>query len=392
MTQKFEAIIIGAGAAGLMCAITAAQRGRSVLILEHNREIGKKILISGGGRCNFTNLTVGPENYISRNPDFCRSALARYRPESFISLIEQHGIEFYEKKLGQLFCRISSKQIVELLEKECRQAEARIQTNCVIKDISLDNEFKLQTTLGSYECDSLVIATGALSFPKLGASDFGYRIARQFNIPIINPRPGLVPVIPQLLDKSPWPFKELAGISLECVITAGGQSFNENLLFTHQGLSGPAILQASNYCPNGETFTLNLLPELDHITLLKMSQTEKQKPAQWLEQWFPKRAAGAFAQLFAPNEPLAQMKQTSRDKLIDHLLSWKLIAKDNEGYDKAEVTVGGIDTAALSSKTMACKNVNGLFFIGEILDVTGWLGGYNFQWAWASGHAAGEII
>jgi len=392
MTQRFEAIIIGAGAAGLMCAITAAQRGRSVLILEHNQKIGKKILISGGGRCNFTNLNTGPENFISRNPDFCRSALARFPAEEFVSLINKHKIEFFEKKAGQLFSRDSSRQIVKLLKDECREAGAHIQTNCSIDEISNDNGFNLKTSLKNYECDSLIIATGALSFPQLGATDLGYRVAQQFDIPTIKPRPGLVPIIPQLSDGRPWPFRKLTGISLDCIAQAGGQSFRGNLLFTHQGLSGPAILQTSNYCPNGNHFTLNMMPDNDRLDLLNSSRFENRKPDRWLEQWFPKRVAHSFALEFAPDQLLAQMKQTARERLIEHLFDWRLTAADNEGYKKAEVTVGGVDTEALSSKTMESKKIGGLFFIGEVVDVTGWLGGYNFQWAWASGHAAGQVI
>ena len=392
MTQRFEAVIIGGGGAGLMSAMIAGQRGRSVAVLEHNPQIGKKILISGGGRCNFTNHDSDPDNYISSNPQFCRSALTRYPSSKFIELVQKHDIEFYEKKLGQLFCKLSSRQIVELLEKECHEAGVRIFPGYTVENIEAKNGFCMETTRGNFESESLVIATGALSYPKLGATDFGYRIARLFDVPIIPPRPGLVPIIPQLINGHPWPFSELTGISLDCIASVSGHAFRENLLFTHRGLSGPAILQISNYCPTGESFTLNLLPEQNATDLLESARTSKSKPKRWLEQWFPKRIANAFAKQFGPDQPLSQMKQIERDHLVACLCQWELTAADTEGYSKAEVTVGGVDTQSLSSKTMECLKVPGLYFIGEVVDVTGWLGGYNFQWAWASGHAAGEVI
>jgi predicted Rossmann fold flavoprotein len=392
MSQRFDVIIIGAGGAGLMCAMTAGQRGRSVAVLEHNDRIGKKILISGGGRCNFTNLDAGPENYISSNPHFCRSALSRYPAGEFIELVRKHGIEFYEKTLGQLFCKQSSRQIVGLLEGECRDAGVDIFSECKVNALQGDNGFQLQTSLGDFECESLVIATGALSFSKLGATDFGYRVAKQFGVPIVGPRPGLVPIIPKLGDGSPWPFIELSGISISCVASAGGQSFRDQLLFTHRGLSGPAVLQVSNYCRQGETFALNLLVDETSTALLDDARQSRKTPDRWLEKWFPKRFAHAFAKQFVPAKSMAQMKQTDRERLVKQLLEWKLIVAKTEGYTKAEVTVGGVDTNALSSKTMECCEMSGLYFIGEVLDVTGWLGGYNFQWAWASGHAAGQMV
>ena len=392
MNQRYDVIIIGAGGAGLLCAMTAGQRGRSVAVLEHNERVGKKILISGGGRCNFTNLDAGPENYISNNPHFCRSALSRYPSSEFIELVRKHGIEFYEKTLGQLFCKLSSKKIVGLLNNECRDAGVEIVSGCEVESLENEKGFRLQTSHGDFECESLVIATGALSFPQLGATDFGYRIAEQFQVPIIEPRPGLVPIIPRLDDDAPWPFIKLTGISIDCIASAGGQSFRENLLFTHRGLSGPAILQVSNYCADGETFTLNLLPDENTEPLMEAARHFCQTPDRWLEQWFPKRFAYEFAKQFSPYKPMAQMKQTERERLVNHLCEWKLLASKTEGYAKAEVTVGGVDTDALSSKTMECRAMPGLFFIGEVVDVTGWLGGYNFQWAWASGHAAGEAV
>ena len=392
MTQRFEAVIIGGGGAGLMSAMIAGQRGRSVAVLEHNPRIGKKILISGGGRCNFTNHDSNPDNYISSNPQFCRSALTRYPSSKFIELVQKHDIEFYEKKFGQLFCKLSSRQIVELLEKECREAGVRIFPDYTVENIEAKNGFCMETTRGNFESESLVIATGALSYPKLGATDFGYRIARQFDVPIIPPRPGLVPIIPQLNNGHSWPFSELTGISLDCIASVSGHAFRENLLFTHRGLSGPAILQISNYCPTGKSFTLNLLPEQNATDLLESARISKFKPKRWLEQWFPKRIADAFAKQFGPDQPLSQMKQFDRENFVSSLCEWGLTAADTEGYAKAEVTVGGVDTQSLSSKTMECLKVPGLYFIGEVVDVTGWLGGYNFQWAWASGHAAGEVI
>ena len=388
----FDAIIVGAGGAGLMCARTAGLRRRSVLLLEHNDRIGKKILISGGGRCNFTNLNVSPENYLSNNPHFCRSALSRYPASEFIDLVQQRGIEFYEKTLGQLFCRTSSREIVDLLRSECRAAGVHLKTDCAIHKIEHQDRFHLQTSHGAVSTESLVVATGALSFPQLGATDFGYRVADQFDVPIIEPRPGLAPIVPQLTNGRAWPFGELSGISLDCIATAGGQSFRENLLFTHSGLSGPAILQVSNYCPVGETFTVNLLPDHDPNALLEEARTQRLDAVRWLEPWLPNRVAAAFAKAFATDKPLGQMKQSEREQLVQSLCTWPLMAADTGGYGKAEVTVGGVDTEALSSKTMECQTVPGLYFIGEVVDVTGWLGGYNFQWAWASGHAAGEVI
>ncbi len=390
--DHFDAIIVGAGGAGLMCARTAGLRGRSVLLLEHNDRIGKKILISGGGRCNFTNLNASPENYLSNNPHFCRSALSRYPASEFIDLVQQHGIEFYEKTLGQLFCRTSSREIVDLLRSECRAAGVHLKTDCAIHKIEHQDRFHLQTSHGAVSTKSLVVATGALSFPQLGATDFGYRVAEQFDVPIIEPRPGLAPIVPQLTNGRAWPFGELSGISLDCIATAGGQSFRENLLFTHSGLSGPAILQVSNYCPVGETFTLNLLPDRDPNALLEEASTQRLDAVRWLGPWLPNRVAAAFAKAFATDKPLGQMKQSEREQLVQSLCAWPLMAADTGGYGKAEVTVGGVDTEALSSKTMECRTVPGLYFIGEVVDVTGWLGGYNFQWAWASGHAAGEVI
>ena len=390
--DHFDAIIVGAGGAGLMCARTAGLRGRSALLLEHNNRIGKKILISGGGRCNFTNLNASSENYLSNNPHFCRSALSRYPASEFIDLVQQHGIEFYEKTLGQLFCRTSSREIVDLLRSECRAAGVHLKTDCAIHKIEHQDRFHLQTSHGAVSTESLVVATGALSFPQLGATDFGYRVADQFHVPIIEPRPGLVPIVPQLTNERVWPFGELSGISLDCIATAGGQSFRENLLFTHSGLSGPAILQVSNYCPVGETFTLNLLPDRDPDALLEEASTQRLNAVRWLEPWLPNRVAAAFAKAFATDKPLGQMKQSEREQLVQSLCAWPLMAADTGGYGKAEVTVGGVDTEALSSKTMECRTVPGLYFIGEVVDVTGWLGGYNFQWAWASGHAAGEVI
>jgi predicted Rossmann fold flavoprotein len=385
---KHNVIVLGAGAAGLMCAIGAGQRGRRVLVLEHAERPGKKILISGGGRCNFTNLHAAPENYLSQNPDFFKSALARYTPADFIRLVDSHGIAWHEKKLGQLFCDGSSRQIVEMLLAECKSAGVEIRLNCRVKAVRHNGGFALETSTGVWECDSLVIATGGLSIPKIGATDFGYRLAEQFGLHIVPPQPGLVPLA--FGDAQQRAFAELSGISVDARVSANGASFRENLLFTHRGVSGPAILQISNYLGDGEAFSVDLLPDQPaRDWLLNESRTNKELKTV-LGQILPQRFAQQWCALCAPSKPMHRHSASELDEIARRLHHWEITPAGTEGYAKAEVTRSGVDTGELSSKTMESRRVRGLYFIGEVVDVTGWLGGYNFQWAWASGHAAGQ--
>jgi len=386
--MKFDAIIVGAGAAGLFCAFQAGKRGRKVLVIEHNSQIGRKILISGGGRCNFTNIDVKPENFISQNPHFCKSALARYTPQDFINLVKTHRIAFYEKKLGQLFCRESSRLIAQMLLAECETAKVRILTNCSVKKISKDKNFTIETNQGVFQSENLIIATGGLSFPKIGATDFGYRIAQQFGLKVVETRPSLVP----LVFSGGTSFSKLAGISIESIVTTAKHSFRENILFTHRGLSGPAILQISNYWQKGKNLNINLLPDNDLREILENNYSAKQNLANFLSKFLPNRFAEVFTENFLANKPINQLNNKEIEKIAESLNHWTVSFRETEGYQKAEVTLGGIDTNELSSQTMESKKIQGLYFIGEIIDVTGWLGGYNFQWAWASGFAAGNAI
>jgi predicted Rossmann fold flavoprotein len=387
---KRDVIVVGAGAAGLMCAAEAGKRGRSVLVLEHAERPGKKILISGGGRCNFTNLHAAPENYLSANPDFCKSALARYTPADFIRLVDQHGITWHEKKLGQLFCDHTSRLIVEMLLQECEAARVELRLNCRVKTVRRNGGFALDTSLGVFECDSLVIATGGLSFPKLGATDFGYRIAEQFGLRLVQPQPGLVPLT--FGDAGQRAFGELSGISVDEKVTAGGASFREHLLFTHRGLSGPAILQISNYLAGGEAVALDLLPDQPARELLLAERGTNKELKTVLGQFLPQRFAQQWCAACAPSKPMNRHTLPELEEIARRLHRWEIMPAGTEGYAKAEVTRGGVDTAGLSSKTMEARSVGGLYFIGEVVDVMGWLGGYNFQWAWASGHAAGQFV
>jgi hypothetical protein len=387
---KRDVLIIGGGAAGLMCAIEAAKRGRSTLVLEHAERLGKKILISGGGRCNFTNLNAGPENFLSANPHFCKSALARFTPADFLALVEKHRIAWHEKKLGQLFCDFSSRQIVELLQSECAAAGAEIRLNCSVSAVRRNTAFHVETNQGSFESETLVIATGGRSLPKMGATDFGYRIARQFGLKLTETRPGLVPLTLSADEQAA--FSELSGVSVDAVASFGGARFRENILFTHRGLSGPAILQISNYCPPGEPFTLDLLPGHNAAEwLLEQRQSGKELKTV-LGQVLPARFAQVWCDRFAPSRPMQRHSKDELAGITERLQRWQLRADGTEGYAKAEVTLGGVDTSELSSKTMEARRVPGLYFIGEVVDVTGWLGGYNFQWAWASGFAAGQAV
>jgi predicted Rossmann fold flavoprotein len=360
-----------------------------VLVVEHNAQIGRKILISGGGRCNFTNTGTKAENFISSNPHFCKSALARYTPQDFIELVRRHRIEFYEKKLGQLFCRESSKQIVEMLLAECRQARVEIRTSCAIGKVSQNDWFAVETAQGNFACESLVIATGGLSFPKIGATDFGYKIARQFDLKIVEMRPALVALI---ASDSAASFKKLAGVSIDANVSFGRQSFRENILFTHRGLSGPAILQISNYWRKGKTVSIDLSPTADVLEFLKANRENKQNLDNFLSRMLPNRFAEIFTADNFPNKPVNQLGAKEIERIAERLNDWQIEFGDTEGYDKAEVTLGGISTDELSSQTMESKRVKNLYFIGEVTDVTGWLGGYNFQWAWSSGFAAGQVV
>jgi predicted Rossmann fold flavoprotein len=371
----FDTIVIGAGAAGLMCAIEAGKRGRRVAVIEHTDRPGNKILISGGGRCNFTNLDTTPDNFISQNPHFAKSALARYTPADFIALVEKHHIPYHEKTLGQLFCDRSAKDITGLLEAECREANVKVILDASVKAIRRDTTFTLETNTVEYTAPTVVIATGGLSIPKMGATDFGYRIAKQFGLRIVPPRPALVP----LLVKG---YTELAGVSTEVIASIHKRSFREKMLFTHRGLSGPAILQISSYLPG--PLIVDLMPGIDIRSKLHKREGEL---TSILSEHLPKRLASLW-----PSRPLAQMSYQEIDDIATGLHSWDVQVNGTEGFEKAEVTAGGVDTAELSSVTMECRKVPGLFFIGEVVDVTGHLGGFNFQWAWASGVAAGNVV
>jgi hypothetical protein len=382
-------IVLGGGAAGLFAAGLIGQRGRSVVVLERNRDVAAKVRISGGGRCNFTNRNASPANFISANPDFCRSALARYSAADFIALVERHRIPYHEKTLGQLFCDDSSQRIIDLLMEECRRGKVEIRTGVEVEHVRRGTQFEVETDRGTFVAPALIVATGGLSVPKLGATDLGYRIARQFDIRIVPPRPGLVPF---KLQKGPGrSFSELAGISLEARISCGDGSFREKILFTHRGLSGPAVLQASSYWDVSTPVTIDLIPDLPLRRLLEAHPDRTLGNA--LASVLPKR----FVDWWMEDErqrsiPVRSMNGKQVDVIERSLHGWSVTPSGTEGFAKAEVTVGGVDTRELSSKTMEARNVRGLFYIGEVMDVTGWLGGYNFQWAWSSARAAAEAV
>ncbi len=380
----YDVIILGGGAAGLLAAITAGRRGRRVLLLEGNSRVGRKIEISGGGRCNFTNLGAAPENYLSQNPDFCRSALARFTPWDFLALVERHGIAYHEKTLGQQFCDGSAREIVAMLLAEC--AAARVEVRCGVRVLGVEkgDRFRVRTEPGAFTGASLIVATGGLSLPKLGATDFGYRLAQQFGLPIIPLRAGLVP-----FTGSGW--SDLAGVALPIAAKCAGARFREAMLFTHRGLSGPAILQISNYWQPGQPLALDLLPDAQAAEILQAAKHDRRAFVPTLSAYWPRRFAEAWAGREAPARPLAHWKDSEIAAHAAHIHAWPFQPSGTEGYATAEVTLGGVDTRALSSKTMEARTVPGLFFVGEVVDVTGWLGGYNFQWAWASGHAAGSV-
>ncbi len=384
-------LIIGAGAAGLMCAITAGQRGRRVLVVDHANKVGKKILMSGGGRCNFTNLGTTPANYLSANPHFAKSALARYTPWDFIALVEKHRIAWHEKELGQLFCDDSSKQIVRMLLDECAAAGVTVEANCAVQRVRRTPEgFSVHTARGEVHAESLVVASGGLSIPSMGASGFGYELARQFGHAVLSTRAGLVPLT--LSGKHQEHYADLAGVALPRVeARVGRQGFRAGLLFTHRGISGPAILQISSYWQPGDDLRLDLLPDLDVGAWLVDQRTARPlaELKTVLGEVLPKRLAQRLCEQWLGNRPMRQYRETELTQIGAQLAAWPITASGTEGYRTAEVTLGGVDTDGLSSSTMQSKLVPGLYFIGEVVDVTGWLGGYNFQWAWASGQAAG---
>jgi predicted Rossmann fold flavoprotein len=389
----YDVIIIGGGAAGLMCAIEAGKRGRRVLLLEHANRVGKKILMSGGGRCNFTNLYATPDNYLSANPHFCKSALARYTQWDFIALVDKHRIAWHEKELGQLFCDDSSKQIVRLLLDECAAAGVRILTDCAIEQVRREDAgFAVATSLGGFNADKLVVATGGLSIPKMGATGLGYELARQFDLKVLPTRAALVPLT--LSGRHLDDYADLAGVALPAAASANGQSFRAGLLFTHRGISGPAILQISSYWEPGVPLQLDLLPERDTFEVLTAQQQER--PATELKtvlgEVLPKRLAQRLCELRFGNRLLRQYRPAELREIAGLLQAWPITASGSEGYRTAEVTLGGVDTAELSSTTLEARKVPGLHFIGEVVDVTGHLGGFNFQWAWASGWAAGQVV
>lgn len=390
----YDLIIIGAGAAGLMCAIAAARAGKKILVIEHGKKIGPKILISGGGRCNFTNMDAGAENYLSTNAHFAKSALSRYTPYDFMDLMAKHSIGWHEKKLGQLFCDEGAKRVVAMLIDECNTAgiDIKCETSVHSTQRGDDDKFYLETTMGSLIADNLVIATGGKSIPAMGATGFAYDVAKQFGLGVVDTRPGLVPFT--FSDDMLEMMASLSGVSLDCTVSCGSTSFRENILFTHRGLSGPAILQISSYWREGDTITLNLLPNDDALEILKSARETQPKTSlkTILSHHLPQRLCSALMDKYFQDEKMASLPNKQLEAIADHLNHWPLKPTSTEGYRTAEVTLGGINTDGLSSKTMEAKTQKGLYFIGECVDVTGWLGGYNFQWAWASGDAAGQAI
>jgi predicted Rossmann fold flavoprotein len=407
MAKQFDVAVIGAGAAGMMCAAVAAQRGKRVVLIDHAAKLAEKIRISGGGRCNFTNLNTAPANFLSGNPHFAKSALSRYTPHDFIALVKKHRIGYHEKHRGQLFCDESAEQIIQMLKAECAAGDVTWRMPCKVESVEKTAEgFLLATDSGDLLADNVVIATGGLSIPKIGATDFGYRIAAQFGLDMVEPRPGLVPLT---FDGPAWePFVPLAGIALEVEVETGSGKgkgraahptqngkFREDLLFTHRGLSGPAILQISSYWQPGTPIILNLLPDMDVAeVLIEGKGTLKKQMGNVLSQWLPTRLAEGLLEAngFALDARLADQTDARLRKLGDAINRWAIVPTGSEGYRKAEVTLGGVDTRELSQQTMMTNKVPGLYFIGEAVDVTGWLGGYNFQWAWASGVAAGSAL
>jgi predicted Rossmann fold flavoprotein len=372
-----------------MCAAEAGQAGRRVLLLERNEGFGRKIEISGGGRCNFTNLGASHTNYLSQNPDFCRSALARYTPWDFIALVEKHGIAYHEKTLGQQFCDGSSRQIIEMLLKECALGEVTLRSGVGIDNVEKFDRFRVSTSIGIFESDAVVVATGGLSFPKLGATNFGYWLARKFGVRVTAVRPALVPLT---FGTEHAQLQSLSGVAFPVKTSIHKATFREGMLVTHRGLSGPAILQISSFWRESETISIDLIPDTDATKLLLESKAHKRELVPTLARHWPRRFAELWCELHAPAKPLIQCKDAELRELGQRINAWSFCPEGSEGYTKAEVTLGGVDTSELSSKTMEARNVPGLFFIGEVIDVTGWLGGYNFQWAWSSAVAAAQTL
>jgi predicted Rossmann fold flavoprotein len=387
MSRRFDVIVLGAGAAGLFCAAEAGQRGRRVAVLERSERPGKKILISGGGRCNFTNIHCQPENFLSANPHFAKSALARFTPTDFIALVEKHRIQYHEKTLGQLFCDGSAQEITGLLDRECRAGGVQVFTNQRVTELSKGTEFVVRTESARLHANAVVVATGGLSIPKMGATGFGYELARQFGLKIQPTRPALVPLVFGRKDQKS--YCDLAGVSADVIASANGAAFREKMLITHRGLSGPAILQASSYWQRGGPLTLDLAPAREITPAVRRAKFRNlSEVVAAFQGSLPRRLAERWVELHEPES----LSDASLEKFEQLVHSWSVVPTDTEGYEKAEVTAGGVDTDELSSKTMECRKVPGLFFIGEVVDVTGHLGGFNFQWAWASGSAAGRAM
>ncbi len=401
MPEILDVIVIGAGAAGMMCAAQAGQRGRRVLLIDHSVRLAEKIRISGGGRCNFTNRRVGPENFLCNNPHFVRSALARYTPADFIELVERYGIAYHEREHGQLFCNDSARDVIDMLRSECETGAVRWATPVAVDAIrhiaGTRERFVVDAQRMSFTCESLVIATGGLSIPRIGATPFGYHVANQFGIPVVAPRPALVPL--RLSPETLRCFRPLAGVSIDVEVSCAGGRFREAMLITHRGLSGPAILQISSYWQaqawregDWHPVSINLLPDVDATSWLQAHAGVRTTLPNLLSEHLPRRFAQAWCELHGWTQPLNQFACTKLKTISEALAHWKISPSGTQGYAKAEVTLGGVDTHAISSRTMEVGDCEGLYFIGEVMDVTGHLGGHNFQWAWSSGHAAGQVV
>jgi len=385
---KKDIVVIGAGAAGLMCAIEAGKRGRSVLVLDHMNTIGKKVRVSGGGRCNFTNLHLRFDNYLSANPHFCKSALARFAPHDFLGMVERHGIAYSEKEEGRLFCRGTSGDIIRMLHEESRNAGAALCLNCRIGNITKSGHFSISTNFNRIEASSLVVATGGLSYPELGATDMGFRTARRFGLKITQLKPALVPVVFSRHDQKL--FDALSGVSFHAEVNCKGKRFRGEVLFTHRGLSGPAILQVSSYWDCGDEIVIYLMPDKDVYGLFTSKRKSRVELSNLLSEYLPRRFSRAWCELHAPSRPLCRYTEKELKDIAYQMHHWTIRPEGTEGYRNAEVTAGGVATEELSSKTMEAKKASGLFFAGEVVDVTGQLGGYNLQWAWSSGFVAGQ--